>query len=548
MKQVSRAVAAATGFFLLACTPSMPNCSGSTNPPNTQTPVVSGSPQKKADPAYDTATRANTDSTPEILLNPFIQRTRASSAYEKKHPAAHAFDGDCGTAWNAKVQPNVVPWVEIEFDVPRHISKISLTPGWERINKKGQDLYMLNLQARKVTVFLDGVELRSQAANLEQRLLEIDRINKDAKKVRLRFDSFWPGAMYEDAAVSDIMIFGTGTPTGTEVLSAPRCDLEVKKRFEKEDPKTAYDTRDAVCGRLTKRAQLVFDKFDRQIAQRYTSDSRNFKTWKKSIATFTRCSNAGNGAWMLLPFDISFNIAPDDSGSEYTSLSGKYFIVFVGADGMAHVASQVFDLQNTPFADWDSYDNTPEVTLPNDWDGDGVKELVLDRSDQYENGGISIWTLIGETVAPYRGAAKLSIEYLEDYDKDGRTDIVSIERWRIDPDEGPEYDPPSYGNPSVLYHSLADGTFTASDDEAKAYLRNQCKKANVPLLQAKDYDGIFLNIACTRLRGKSAKEVKALLKEEWQALSPSQRAQYQATLVTLSDFLSWAAIEPPCTI
>ena len=101
-----------------------------------------------------------------------------------------------------------------------------------------------------------------------------------------------------------------------------------------------------------------------------------------------------------------------------------------------------------------------------------------------------------------------------------------------------------------MYHSSSDGTFSDTDEVARAELLRQCPRRPRQLLTARD--GVLdthrslLNIACARLWGASVEQVEQQIQREW----PSYQDEYHATSARglpcfwEYDLVSQADVEP----
>ena len=111
-----------------------------------------------------------------------------------------------------------------------------------------------------------------------------------------------------------------------------------------------------------------------------------------------------------------------------------------------------------------------------DYDGDGLSELVLTAEVQgHEHFAVEHHILKGSggKVRPYPGLVDVDIEALQDFDGDGRLDVVSIDR-HYPAENCLDMEPIPVGAPPVLYHATKDGTFSATDEVAREFLREQC--------------------------------------------------------------------------
>ena len=137
-----------------------------------------------------------------------------------------------------------------------------------------------------------------------------------------------------------------------------------------------------------------------------------------------------------------------------------------------------------------------------DFDGVGRDELVIShhRSSQSFGGDSSVAALRATSVVePY--PVGYPIEAMTDADKDGRPDFIAPFFVTSSPCVG-LYETFVSGVP-LLVHSLADGTFTMSDETARRWARRECPVAPSKKIPSSDPEVA----SCKRLWGQSVADI-----------------------------------------
>jgi len=135
-----------------------------------------------------------------------------------------------------------------------------------------------------------------------------------------------------------------------------------------------------------------------------------------------------------------------------------------------------------------------------DFDGDGEEELAFSMQAYVSEGEAAgstglVFTFKNGTVSPYRAAQGLQWLRTEDVDHDGRPDLLG-----------------SYLAVPVLFHSLPDGTFSASDPVAASYARRYCppdKRAVFLPVAIESRNDSGWNGPCARLWGATEPQLLA---------------------------------------
>lgn len=153
-----------------------------------------------------------------------------------------------------------------------------------------------------------------------------------------------------------------------------------------------------------------------------------------------------------------------------------------------------------------------------DFDGDRHPELmVLNRTSTETRleDKIYILTYRNGAVASYFESTEFaeSIAAIEDFDKDGRPDLLTEAPTLLD-------NPFVYacrGGFLTLWHSLKDGTFSHSDSVARRYLKKQCPRHPGTLLfkRPKETQEALTRLVCMWLWGDPEAELRARIDAEW---------------------------------
>lgn len=154
-----------------------------------------------------------------------------------------------------------------------------------------------------------------------------------------------------------------------------------------------------------------------------------------------------------------------------------------------------------------------------DWDHDGRPEVALRSSfwaHEGESGSaVSLYTTRAGGVVPYAASAALDgdIESLTDDDGDGRPDLVIRTPWRFV--DGCGMSGIEHEGPTLLAHSLPDGTFSLGDRAARAWFDRSCARLGRPGELPRQYDDRDVwRVACARVGGASPEQIVAALRAE----------------------------------
>ena len=306
-----------------------------------------------------------------------------------------------------------------------------------------------------------------------------------------------------------------------------------------------------LCAPIT--AQIEAKLREAETALRRGARRRNAaearSAWAEVTAPMRTCLPAGSGGWIFEPFDPRFewvrgrDLFGQLVDSYDIDVSGAW--VFVDAQGVAHEGERV----DVAWSGIGSFARQTRGISVFDYDSDGAGELIVElTSSGHESwdGRMELWTFSNGSVRPYAAADGIDLDSVVDFDHDGRLDIVSIDRYWSTAPCG--MDPPPRGRPPVLFHSLPDGRFSASDSVAAAYLLEQCPAPPPALLSREtDCDGFAAaqNIACARLWGSSAASVRERMRHELDSLPERSRTYIDGAWDRLMRIVE---VEPPLSL
>lgn len=158
---------------------------------------------------------------------------------------------------------------------------------------------------------------------------------------------------------------------------------------------------------------------------------------------------------------------------------------------------------------------TMSIAATGDYDGDGVPEVfVRSDGDEMEGAGslaIKLYTARDGAARPYANAERFEhVVDVTDADGDGRDDLVLPSPWTVTDSCGLEGI--THDGPRVLAHALADGTFSTTDNVARAWAVRGCARETH---QESDAYADVIDVACARIRGATAEQAVAALARRW---------------------------------
>lgn len=297
------------------------------------------------------------------------------------------------------------------------------------------------------------------------------------------------------------------------------------------------------CAAAERDAAAVLARADAWVAAREAP----VEGWADASAAMRTCAGVSTGAWIFLPVGASIS---ERSGPSYLDPSESltaiayaisYDVTFLDTNGRRHAHERRRELLDG----LESTGTATRVFATFDFDGDGADELVWTSSDwafdELDN-SLGLLTFRDGEVRDYPPTAGIAIDRLEDWDQDGRLDLVtSQEVWPHIVYEG---DPvgDEIGPPAVLFHSRADGTFSARDEVAARFLREQCPSRPEAIALFSDDPQIEAAraITCMRVWGASAADVRAELARALGDADPMDELGY-----SLEDLESFVEPDPP---
>jgi len=284
--------------------------------------------------------------------------------------------------------------------------------------------------------------------------------------------------------------------------------------------------------------------------ERGRTDGKVEATFAPALPDFIgKCFATPGGAWVATAQAMKLDPA-------YGGFQMRWGLAHVNAGGQS---TTVFPTEGAKplSADGMNYNSSPdtyEIDLAaHDYDGDGTPEAIVTQRGKYHEGeGFSagrIYTLKMGAVELHAPAKDLLFDSVKDADGDGRPDLVvfpySTELEACGSGFGFRV-----SGPPLLSHARPDGTFSTSDDVAAKAAREACPKNPANVVEKgseQDMDGAARNVACARIWGTPAAEIKKRIAAECKAQKPKASCAEGACLdgKTLQ---AWAEKEPPLVL
>jgi hypothetical protein len=132
----------------------------------------------------------------------------------------HLVDGKPETAWNGKTG-DLHGWISFRVPDDAHVSKILITPGFDKKNAEG-DLFTMNHRIKKIRVTRNGEAVGAQALDIERRTLQAMNVDKPGGTYRIEVLDTEPGSKktWKELTVSELRVLGTAGKTG--IRKSPR--------------------------------------------------------------------------------------------------------------------------------------------------------------------------------------------------------------------------------------------------------------------------------------------------------------------------------------
>ncbi|MFO0550182.1 MAG: hypothetical protein U0271_17440 [Polyangiaceae bacterium] len=188
-----------------------------------------------------------------------------------------------------------------------------------------------------------------------------------------------------------------------------------------------------------------------------------------SLVSF--CKESPAGAWLI---DMPNMTEQADSSSLAYRVEARFNIVFLAqGGGVGHF------VPNETLANYGV--RTLKEPWTFDYDADGIPELFVEVREMGDEGHqakqISLVTFKNGAVVPYGPSADFDLESPKDIDDDGRPDLMVMAGYSDPLESCAAGFPMDWPEPLFVAHSVADGTFSFSDAEAKKYVETWCPSA-----------------------------------------------------------------------
>ncbi len=249
----------------------------------------------------------------------------------------------------------------------------------------------------------------------------------------------------------------------------------------------------------------------------------------------TFCQPTKKGAWATL--------VESTSPAPWTLMGGfqaKWSLVHIAPDGAQTKAAPP---SGAVTGEWNfaasvSDPSTLDPPVVFDFDGDGDDEIGLVLHGHIHEGEswalAHLWTFREGALKRYTPAEAIRFDSFEDPDHDGRPDLVGFGEYDV-----------SYENccsgfafratgPKLVAHSAKDGSFASGDAFAASFAKASCATAAKPIAtkgKPWEVEAVLLSVACARLEGRTAADVKA----ELDKAIPRSRAKEACDMQTCQD-------------
>ena len=272
------------------------------------------------------------------------------------------------------------------------------------------------------------------------------------------------------------------------------------------------------------------------------------------VNAFFKCTKTkSGGAWGLGLEDLKVDQATHGVSGELVAIhaDAKGQVVKTSLAGTARTKDRAFQSNDLDHVAIDT-----QMTY--DFDGDGEDELVAIGHDQTKDGAREALAYIVQakngSAQIYPPAKDLPIFRVEDVDRDGRPDFISYGPYRAFAPARCNGAPALFNGPPMLIHSLADGTFSLTDDKAVAFAKQQCEKPGFAVARDDqkrvDDEQTFVNVACARLWGMPEAQAVSEVARSCNAIrgEASCKESTLTACVYPAEMTKWARAKPPLTI
>ena len=236
----------------------------------------------------------------------------------------HLVDGNEATAWNGRTGDLVGARISFAFPKTAKITSLSLSAGWNKVNARGEDLFLMNHRIKKVTILRLEVE-GTTGVVLESTVGEwrLDPTRREPQVLPLalpggtyvvRVDEVEPGTRKEwrELVVSELRVMGI--PAGAPFRHRAIPDVTVGHDISPlSDPLAEAVRFPLPYGQLFADETLLCKRFDEAIAPKHTppNDYSPEKPWcLVGPRLHSGAADAGSPSLEIRKIDIS-----DENGS-----------------------------------------------------------------------------------------------------------------------------------------------------------------------------------------------------------------------------------------
>jgi hypothetical protein len=266
------------------------------------------------------------------------------------------------------------------------------------------------------------------------------------------------------------------------------------------------------------------------------------------------CIQRGGRGWGLFARDVRVRFDP---GSGDWVMDTRWDLAPIGPAGSPRVVAARVETRYTMMSG-----ASEELVAIFDWDDDGTPEVAVRREDWATDTAIEqqirVFTVRAGRVVPFEPVRPLErIDGIEDVDRDGRPDLVLPTRWQFS--DGCGMEGRLYLGPPLLAHALRGGTFSLTDDVARAHVQRACDPAVAPRSEEDgveddgraergiDGEALVRELACGRVWGADPESLVAWARArpELQDLSPTLAVEDGETCFGFTSLASVALVAPP---
>ena len=135
----------------------------------------------------------------------------------------HLIDGKPETAWNGKTGDLVGGWIAFRVPADAHVNVISMSAGFDKRSKAGDDLFSQNHRIARVRVSRNGAALKEVSFNLGKRTPQDIKVDVAGGDFKIEVLEVAPGtkAEWRELTVSELAVWGTRGATRLEGTHLP---------------------------------------------------------------------------------------------------------------------------------------------------------------------------------------------------------------------------------------------------------------------------------------------------------------------------------------